>query len=716
MDDRSSIPAGIPEVLKHYRLVRRLGAGGMGSVFEAVDRRDDSRVAVKLLHPHLAGDANFRERFEREAHVAALLRSPYTVHLLDFGYENGCYFLVMEFIDGQSVADALAGGPMDPRQALHIAADAARALQESAARGIVHRDIKPENVLLGPHDSVKVADFGIAREAGGGSLTMPGGFVGTTAYAAPEQASGEVDTRADIYALGGTLYCMLAGHPPFSGSAFDVMRAHREASIPMGPIAHLPDAVINVIRRAMEKDPADRYQSPSELIGALDRAGRALTASFTTSSGQPTQPTVMQPAPKAFATPLPPSGSDLAATTPPPPPAAPVDVAPAPEQAALGAAGIARGEPITSAPNARQAVAAGIAVAPPATPRLELGPAKGGGLFGKTGPKTFAVRVHNPGAADAEYTLAAASDDGVRLHLPASVRVPAGGSSVVRLKAAAPKRRWKGATERRAFTVTAAGGGGVPPMTITGSMDDEPLGWLPYGGGLVFCAGIAGVVGAMLLLGGGGGGSGDDDPALSSDDRRATREARADATATIEAQQSRTPRADATPSPARTAPPVPSVESTPTSEVTTVATITATTAPATLVPTRPAATPVPTQAGAPPQSIQAGQWEYYFYVTDTTCTSGPAVGDVFPMSLSITEYVPDDGFISVGESVLVTDSISGQAVGIYEFTWPVFAFEGPLLDTNGWKVYFENSYTGPNSGSGYREDHYFDGCVITYQE
>ena len=240
--DRSG--AGPPEQLSHYQLGQLIGSGGMGMVYEATDRRDGSRVAVKLLHPQLSVDDAFRERFEREAHVAALLRSPYTIHLLDFGVADGIYFLVMEFIDGETVAEAIAEAPLPPDRALAVAISVARALEEAEARGVVHRDIKPENVMLPGDGMMKVADFGIARRVNTPSMTVTGGFIGTMAYAAPEQVGGEVDHRTDIYALGATLYCMLTGQPPFGGTALDVLQQHRDASLPMGPLEGLPDVVV----------------------------------------------------------------------------------------------------------------------------------------------------------------------------------------------------------------------------------------------------------------------------------------------------------------------------------------------------------------------------------------------------------------------------------------------------------------------------------------
>jgi eukaryotic-like serine/threonine-protein kinase len=270
-------------VLRHYEILGEIGRGGMGVVYEGRDRRDGSRVAIKALHPYLAAmDQGLRERFEREAHIAALLRSPYTVHLLDFGVEAGQYLLVMEFIEGESLAAILERGPIEPVVALQFAAEVARALEEAAARDVVHRDIKPDNILVESDGRVKVTDFGIARQSGGGGMTQVGAFVGTAAYAAPEQVEGDADSRSDIYSLGATLYCMLAGEPPFRGrTAMDVLVQHRTVSLPMAPLAGLPDIVQNIVRRCLEKDPRDRYGSPSELAAALERARAALMRSQT---------------------------------------------------------------------------------------------------------------------------------------------------------------------------------------------------------------------------------------------------------------------------------------------------------------------------------------------------------------------------------------------------------------------------------------------------
>jgi hypothetical protein len=276
----------LPATMSHYRLDRLLGAGGMGEVYLAVDRRDQQQVVVKLLHPHLENQPGFRERFEREAHVAALLRSPYAVHLLDFGFANGRYYLVMDYAAGQTLRDLLAYGPLEATRALRICAQVARALEEAQARGVVHRDIKPENIMVTPGDSVKVLDFGIARQAGASSLTMPGVFVGTATYAAPETALGEADTRSDIYSVGTTLFHLLTGRPPYDGTIGQVLTAHRTAPIPLDAVAPFGVEVTQIVGRCMAKDPAHRYQSASELASALEMAAGRQVVSRTLTPGE----------------------------------------------------------------------------------------------------------------------------------------------------------------------------------------------------------------------------------------------------------------------------------------------------------------------------------------------------------------------------------------------------------------------------------------------
>ncbi|MBI5949973.1 MAG: serine/threonine protein kinase [Chloroflexi bacterium] len=278
-DDRYSL--SVPRFLGHYALGPLLGSGATGMVFEGEDRRDGSRVAIKLLHSHLATDPGFRERFAREAHMVALLRSPYTVRLLDYGFEGGRGYMVMDYVEGQTLADALRANRMGPRRAVRIAIQAARALEEAEARGVVHRDIKPENILLGPGDTVKVSDFGLARQVESARGTVSGAFMGTVLYGAPELASGISDHRSDIYALGATLYEAVAGQPPYSGTVRQVLDLHRFGRFPVDQVMHLPRPLREVIRRCMEKQPDRRYQSAAQLAHALERVALLLDGGLT---------------------------------------------------------------------------------------------------------------------------------------------------------------------------------------------------------------------------------------------------------------------------------------------------------------------------------------------------------------------------------------------------------------------------------------------------
>ena len=359
--------AAFPAVIKHYRLEQQLGRGAMGLVVKGIDRRDESPVAIKLLHPHLAaGDATFRERFEREAHVAALLHSPYTVQLFDYGLADGFYYIVMEFVEGSNLGARIHNGPLEVDDALRIAGEVAHALEEAGARGIVHRDIKPENILIDPAGRVKVTDFGIARRAASSDITTAGTYLGTAAYAAPEQMGGTADHRSDIYSLGATLYCMLAGNPPFRGrTMFEVVQQHQTSPVPMAALVGVPEAALNIIRRCMEKDPLDRYQSASDLAGAIERARRtARGASPATPRNAPSPPPAA-PTPAPMAAPPAPQAATPPAQAPAPvprPAAAPVRQQPPPTPYQTGV------QPTVSRESGRIIIRQGPAPVPPARP------------------------------------------------------------------------------------------------------------------------------------------------------------------------------------------------------------------------------------------------------------------------------------------------------------------------------------------------------------
>jgi serine/threonine protein kinase len=242
----------------------------MGRVWKGTDRRDGSHVAVKVLNAQFSRDPTFRQRFEREAHVATLLKSPYTVQTLAFGREQGSYYLVMEFVEGDSVEKLISKGPLPLDEALEIATDAARAIEAAAAHKLVHRDLKPSNIIVSPDGAAKLVDFGIAGQSN--VQDAAGGFIGTVQYAPPEQQRGQVDERTDIYALGATLFHMLAGRPPYTGRTNDeILQQHLHAPFPAPLLALHPEPVVDVVRRCMQKDPEDRYHSAADLAAALDR-------------------------------------------------------------------------------------------------------------------------------------------------------------------------------------------------------------------------------------------------------------------------------------------------------------------------------------------------------------------------------------------------------------------------------------------------------------
>jgi tRNA A-37 threonylcarbamoyl transferase component Bud32 len=252
-----------------YRLVRRIGVGGMGEVWEADDTVLGRRVALKVLVQELADDPRATRRFVREARATAKLTHPNVTRVYDFGRDGGLPYLVMELLEGDTLADRLAGGPLPPAEAARIGAAVADALEAAHSRGIIHRDIKPGNVLLTPAGEVKVMDFGIAAAADETHSTTGSGLYGTAAYISPERAAGQPATpAADIYSLGAVLYELLTGRPPFLGdSPVLVVRAHRhERPRPVRELAPwVPTRLADVCEAALAKDPTQRPSSAAAL-------------------------------------------------------------------------------------------------------------------------------------------------------------------------------------------------------------------------------------------------------------------------------------------------------------------------------------------------------------------------------------------------------------------------------------------------------------------
>jgi len=264
-----------------YRLIRRIGAGGMGEVYLARDSRLDRSVAVKLLPPEWSRDAAVEERFALEARTASSLDHPNICTVHDVGTsEEGRFFLVMAFYEGETLQRKLARGPLPVETAVDLAIQVARGLARAHEAGIVHRDVKPGNVMVTARGEVKLLDFGIAKIAGAAGLTRTGTVVGTPAYLSPEQASGDaVDAGADVWALGVMLYEMLAGRRPFPGEHPQAL-VHAILTRDPPPLSRLraevPAELERIVFRALAKSPAERYANAGEMLRDLE-AGLAGT-------------------------------------------------------------------------------------------------------------------------------------------------------------------------------------------------------------------------------------------------------------------------------------------------------------------------------------------------------------------------------------------------------------------------------------------------------
>ncbi len=272
-----------------YRVVREIGAGGMGVVYEGWDSRLDRRVALKLLPPEWSRHAVAKERFVREARAAAALDHPNICNVHDVGEsDDGQLYIVMAHYRGETLERRIARGPLPPAEAREIAAQVARGLAHAHATGIVHRDVKPSNVMLTeggsdqaasgrmPPDRAKILDFGIARVAGDAGLTRTGASPGTPAYMSPEQASGDpVDERTDVWSLGVMLYQMLTGRRPFRGDHPEAV-IHAILNRDPEPFEEgVPADLARVVERALARDPASRYRRMNDLVAALERRSDA---------------------------------------------------------------------------------------------------------------------------------------------------------------------------------------------------------------------------------------------------------------------------------------------------------------------------------------------------------------------------------------------------------------------------------------------------------
>ncbi|MCS6970526.1 MAG: protein kinase [Planctomycetota bacterium] len=277
-DERTGSASGVhhKKQIGGYRLIRRIGEGGMGEVYLAEQLSMHRTVALKILHQKWADDEEFRKRFLLEARAAGKLSHPNIIQVFDVGKYQGLYYFSMEYVDGVTVEDMINhDGPLPVDRVIDIARQVCDALAYLSQHGIVHRDIKPANIMVMRDGTVKLGDFGFIQQSLlDRTLMKEGTTIGTPDYISPEQARGErdLDVRSDIYSLGASLFHMLTARTMYSGTCSAVMRAHIDTPPPRlhGLRRDLPERLVEIVERMLAKSVADRYQSAEDIIKDLE--------------------------------------------------------------------------------------------------------------------------------------------------------------------------------------------------------------------------------------------------------------------------------------------------------------------------------------------------------------------------------------------------------------------------------------------------------------